>query len=49
MTTFYLAVCEQCGADLPVPFYDEDERDRWAEAHENATDHEVAVRAEERA
>lgn len=45
---FYLAVCHDCGADMPMPFYDGDERDRWATEHSSATGHDVRLAVEDR-
>lgn len=48
MTTFYLAICHGCDPDWPQPFYDEAERDRWADAHAEATGHTVDRQVEVR-
>ena len=43
---WYLAVCQNCGQPgrpLPQPFTVEDERDRWAQAHSEATGHDVLL------
>ena len=48
MTTFYLATCVDCSPVLPVPFFDEAERDHWVEQHEGATGHEVRIANEVR-
>jgi hypothetical protein len=31
--TFYVVACGRCEPPLPMPFYDFDERDRWAAEH----------------
>ena len=43
--TWYLAVCTGCTPVLPQPFYNQAQRDTWADAHEPATGHRV-IRAE---
>lgn len=35
---WYIALCEDCGADLAVPFRDPDARDAWAVGHGAVTD-----------
>jgi hypothetical protein len=40
-TRWYLAQCQDCWKTLPMPFLSEEERDGWAEVHEEATLHRV--------
>ncbi|QXN73615.1 hypothetical protein SEA_AIKOCARSON_47 [Gordonia phage AikoCarson] len=49
MKIYYLAICQNCEPQRPMPFEDEGKRDEWAKAHAKATKHAVAlgVRGEE--
>lgn len=40
---WYLATCADCTPQLPQPFTDREERNRWAIAHNEATDHAVLL------
>ncbi len=41
MSTFHLAVCQECTPVLPMPFGTAEERDEWADAHRAGTGHRV--------
>ena len=41
MTTWFLAVCQDCHPVLPVPFTGKGERNTWAAVHRTAAGHRV--------
>lgn len=47
MTTWYLAICQDCTPVLPQPFSDEAGRSAWLVAHRQATGHTVTLARQE--